>query len=134
MGQEQSAPAVPLVELRDVTRSFPGPPEVQALKSVNLVPDPLTPQQVEELKGSNVRVSIPVGATQGPVLSVPLAAVSAGPGGENRVEVVEGDPREGEDAPTRLVDVETGLAAQGVVEVRAAGGDLAEGDLVVVGR
>ena len=25
-----------LVELRDVTRSFPGPPEVQALKSVNL--------------------------------------------------------------------------------------------------
>lgn len=27
---------VPLVELRDVTRSFPGPPEVQALKGVNL--------------------------------------------------------------------------------------------------
>ena len=26
----------PLVELRDVTRSFPGPPEVQALKGVNL--------------------------------------------------------------------------------------------------
>lgn len=28
--------SVPLVELRDVTRSFPGPPEVQALKGVNL--------------------------------------------------------------------------------------------------
>lgn len=27
---------VPLIELRDVTRSFPGPPEVQALKGVNL--------------------------------------------------------------------------------------------------
>lgn len=27
---------MPLVELRDVTRSFPGPPEVQALKGVNL--------------------------------------------------------------------------------------------------
>lgn len=26
----------PIVELRDVTRSFPGPPEVQALKKVNL--------------------------------------------------------------------------------------------------
>ena len=26
----------PLVELRDVTRSFPGPPEVQALKGINL--------------------------------------------------------------------------------------------------
>ncbi len=32
--------AVPAIELRDVTRSFPGPPEVQALKGVNLnVPD-----------------------------------------------------------------------------------------------
>jgi putative ABC transport system ATP-binding protein len=30
------ASAVPLVELRDLTRSFPGPPEVQALKGVNL--------------------------------------------------------------------------------------------------
>jgi putative ABC transport system ATP-binding protein len=28
--------AAPIVELRDVTRSFPGPPEVQALKQVNL--------------------------------------------------------------------------------------------------
>ena len=30
----------PLVELRDVTRSFPGPPEVQALKAANLSIDP----------------------------------------------------------------------------------------------
>ena len=29
----------PLVELRDVTRSFPGPPEVQALKGVNFAVD-----------------------------------------------------------------------------------------------
>lgn len=28
--------SMPLVELRDVTRSFPGPPEVQALKAANL--------------------------------------------------------------------------------------------------
>jgi len=28
--------SAPLLELRDVTRSFPGPPEVQALKGVNL--------------------------------------------------------------------------------------------------
>ncbi|MGV0109432.1 ABC transporter ATP-binding protein [Arthrobacter sp. CP30] len=28
--------STPLVELRDVTRSFPGPPEVQALKGINL--------------------------------------------------------------------------------------------------
>ena len=31
-----TGPTTPLVELRDVTRSFPGPPEVQALKAVNL--------------------------------------------------------------------------------------------------
>lgn len=29
----------PLVELRDVTRSFPGPPEVQALKGINFAVD-----------------------------------------------------------------------------------------------
>ncbi len=28
--------AAPVIELRDVTRSFPGPPEVQALKGINL--------------------------------------------------------------------------------------------------
>ena len=28
--------ATPLVELVDLTRAFPGPPEVQALKDVNL--------------------------------------------------------------------------------------------------
>ncbi|GAT73619.1 ABC transporter related, partial [Microbacterium sp. HM58-2] len=30
----------PLVELRDVTRSFPGPPEVQALKGATLTVAP----------------------------------------------------------------------------------------------
>ncbi|MGV3711610.1 ABC transporter ATP-binding protein [Pseudolysinimonas sp.] len=33
---EAPTPDAPIVELRDVTRSFPGPPEVQALKSINL--------------------------------------------------------------------------------------------------
>ncbi|WP_432515413.1 efflux RND transporter periplasmic adaptor subunit [Kineococcus sp. SYSU DK001] len=102
--------------------------------TVELTPDPLTPEQVSELQGSNLRVSVPVGATQGPVLAVPLAALSAGSGGENRVEVVDGDPRDGEDAETRLVVVETGLAAEGAVEVRPLEGELSEGDLVVVGR
>lgn len=35
-GEEDLAPP-PLVELRDVTRSFPGPPEVQALKGASLI-------------------------------------------------------------------------------------------------
>lgn len=102
--------------------------------TVQLEPAPLTPEQVTELQGANVRVGIPVGATDGDVLSVPLAALSAGAGGDSRVEVVDGDPRDGARAETRLVEVETGLAADGAVEVRAVDGDLAEGDLVVVGR
>lgn len=97
-------------------------------------PDPLTAEQLTQLQGNNVRVQIAVGATEGDVLSVPLAALTAGPGGESRVEVVESDPRKGKDAKTRTVVVETGLAAKGAVEVTPVDGDLEKGDLVVVGR
>ncbi|MDF2916180.1 MAG: hypothetical protein K0S70_397 [Microbacterium sp.] len=100
---------------------------------VSLEPAELTPEQISQLQGTNVRVTIAVGATAGDVLSVPAAALTAGPGGETRVEVVEGDPRD-PDARTRLVVVETGLSAGGAVEVRATEGELAEDDLVVVGR
>ncbi|MFP3468061.1 hypothetical protein SB754_21440, partial [Leifsonia sp. SIMBA_070] len=81
-----------------------------------------------------VRVSIAVGASDGEVLSVPYAALTAGPGGETRVEVAEGDPRDGEAAATRLVVVRSGLATPGAVEVTPVEGELAEGDLVVVGK
>lgn len=101
--------------------------------SVALEPAPLTPEQITQLQGANVRVVIAVGATAGDVLSVPAAALTAGPGGETRVQVVTGDPRD-PDAETRLVVVETGLSAGGAVEVRAVTGELAEDDLVVVGR
>ncbi|WP_243841776.1 hypothetical protein [Salinibacterium sp. ZJ77] len=102
--------------------------------TVELTPVDLTPDQFAELQGRNVRVSIPVGATEGDVLSVPLAALTAGPGGESRIEIVTGDPRDGEKAETRVVVVETGLAAGGYVEITPVGGDtVEEGDLVVVG-
>ncbi|UIN30046.1 DUF1090 domain-containing protein [Microbacterium binotii] len=101
--------------------------------SIELEPDPLTPEQIQQMQGSNVRVAIPVGATEGEVLSVPVAALTAGPGGEARVEVVEGDPRD-PDAKTRLVTVKTGLAASGAVEISPLEGAVGEGDLVVVGR
>lgn len=101
---------------------------------LTLTPGAVTDAQLTELRGQNLRVRIPVSATDGDVLHVPLAALTSGPGGEERVEVVTGDPREGESAPTRLVVVETGLAASGAVEVRPVEGELAEGDLVVVGR
>ncbi|MCR2813404.1 hypothetical protein NQ166_05345 [Microbacterium sp. zg.Y1090] len=102
--------------------------------TILMEPDELTSEQAMQLQGSNVRVSVPVGATAGEVLFVPVAALTAGPGGEARLEVVDGDPREGEAAKTRLVVVETGLAAGGHVEVVAVDGGLDEGDLVVVGR
>ena len=97
--------------------------------TITLLPGELTPEQVAALQGSNVRVSIPVSSTGGAVLAVPLAALTAGPGGESRVEVMA------DDGSTALVEVETGLAAGGYVEVTAAGGaTLAEGDLVVIGQ
>lgn len=91
---------------------------------VVLAPVKPTDAQVEALRGQNVRVKISIGATEGEVLAVPLAALTAGPGGESRLEVQEG-------AETRIVEVTTGLAAGGFVEVT---GEVAEGDLVVVGR
>jgi hypothetical protein len=116
-----------------ITELKPGK-DSKARWDVLFEPDPLTPEQITQLQGSNVRVQIAVGATEGDVLSVPLAALTAGPGGESRVEIVESDPREGKDAETRTVVVKTGLAAKGAVEVTAVDGDLEEGDLVVVGR
>ena len=91
---------------------------------VVLAPVNPSDEQVQALRGQNVRVRISIGATQGEVLAVPLAALTAGPGGESRVEVVEGDE-------TRLVEVEAGLAAEGFFEIA---GDIEEGDRVVVGR
>lgn len=101
---------------------------------ITFTPDPLTPDQLAQLQGSNVRLQIPVGATEGKVLSVPFAALTAGPGGESRVEVVDGDPRDKARATTRLVTVTTGLAANGYVEINPIEGELKAGDLVVVGK
>lgn len=98
---------------------------------VLLEPDELTVDQLRALQGNNVKVSIAVGETAGEVLAVPLAALTAGPGGEARVEVVDPD---GEDNETILIEVITGLAAAGYVEVTPVDGVLEEGDLVVVGR
>lgn len=92
-----------------------------------ITPEELSDEQVRELREANVRVTIPINSTEGDVLAVPLAALTAGPGGEARVEV----QREG---GTELVEVEVGLSAEGYAEVTPVGGTLAEGDLVVVGR
>ncbi|GAA4917882.1 hypothetical protein [Nesterenkonia rhizosphaerae] len=93
---------------------------------VVLVPEELSEEQRAQLVGTNVRVTIPMESTGGEVMVVPVAAVTAGPGGESRVEVL------GEGDETDVVRVTTGLTAEGYVEITAQ--DLAPGDLVVVGR
>jgi hypothetical protein len=84
-----------------------------------------TPEQLDAIRGLNVQVTIPIAATNGEVLCVPLAALSAGAGGESRVEIAHAD------GTSTLVQVTVGLAAEGYAEVD---GDVHESDLVVVGR
>ncbi|MEZ5343099.1 MAG: peptidoglycan-binding protein [Acidimicrobiales bacterium] len=92
---------------------------------MNLTPiEPLP----EEAFNQSLRVTIPISTTGGEVLAVPLAAVSAAANGGARVEVDRGD------GTTELVDVSTGLAADGYVEVTPLSGSLSKGDRVVVGR
>jgi multidrug efflux pump subunit AcrA (membrane-fusion protein) len=96
-------------------------------KRVVVVPGELTEEQRAQLQGANVRVEIPVSSTEGEVLAVPIAAITAGPGGESRVEVLDEGAED-----TRLVTVELGLAAEGFVEITPIEGSLEEGDRVVV--
>ena len=84
----------------------------------------------EEALNQNLRVTIPFASTNGEVLAVPLAALSAGADGSVRVEV------ERADGTVQLVTVVTGLNARaaGLVEITPVDGELSEGDRVVVGR
>jgi peptidoglycan hydrolase-like protein with peptidoglycan-binding domain len=83
---------------------------------------------VKALVGASVRLTIAVKSTRGKVLAVPVNALSVGGDGSSRVQVSRA-------GGTTLVDVVPGLAAEGYVEVRAAGSKpLREGDLVIVGE
>lgn len=82
------------------------------------------------LVGANVRVIIPVESTTGEVLVVPAAALSSVANGDVRVEVEDPD----NPGTTRFVTVVTGLATDGLVEVRPVDGSLKKGDRVVVGQ
>lgn len=116
---------------------------------VMLAPQNLTEAEVGALRGSNVRVAIPVESTDGDVLAVPVAALTAGTGGESRIELVvdqagvpsdgdrsdsDSDSGGGADRRTELVVVTTGLAAGGYVEVRSEDPRVKPGTEVVVGR
>jgi hypothetical protein len=78
--------------------------------------------------GTSVKLTIGVKSTHGKVLAVPPSALSVGGNGDSRLQV----RRNGR---TVLVPVIPGLAAEGLVEVRAARGQtLRPGELVVVGN
>jgi multidrug efflux pump subunit AcrA (membrane-fusion protein) len=81
-----------------------------------------------QLVGASVKLTIAVRSTKEAVLVVPVTALSVGADGSSRLQV----QRSG--GGVEYVQVEPGLAAQGLVEVRPVNGELKEGDLVVVGE
>jgi multidrug efflux pump subunit AcrA (membrane-fusion protein) len=78
------------------------------------------------LAGFSVRLSIPIETTKGPVIAVPTSAVSLAADGTSRVLVDRGGRQE-------YVTVQPGLSTGGYVEVNAPDGQLATGQMVVVG-
>lgn len=84
---------------------------------------------VSEMVGVNFRLQIPLERSEGEVLAVPLAALSAGADGSTRVEV------ERSDGSIDLVPVEVGLQDKNrsLVQVIPIDGNLSAGDLVVIG-
>lgn len=76
---------------------------------------------------NNFRLTIPIERTEGEVLAVPLAALSAGADGSSRVEVALPD------GSTELVTVAVGLEADGFAEIEPAGREISVGEQVVVG-
>jgi hypothetical protein len=90
-----------------------------------------------ETMAGNVLVTMLVGTSSADSLVVPLAAVSADTAGNARIEIVEGElvkDKAGADQPTRIVSIETGLTAEGMVEIKTADSELKAGDLVVIGQ
>ncbi|WP_405992281.1 peptidoglycan-binding protein [Streptomyces sp. NBC_00986] len=74
-----------------------------------------------------VQVTIKVGASDGKVLTVPMAAIHTSSDGRARVKVQRG-------ATVADVHVTVGLSAAGIVEVKPDGGALKAGERVVVGE
>ncbi len=107
---------------------------------------PDDPAKLSEFVGYPARVRITVSSTDGEVLAVPVAALSVGPDGASRLEVLRATESDGSEtsdsvasgktpsqATTEMVAVEVGLTAQGYSEIKSSTGSLAEGDRVVIG-
>jgi multidrug efflux pump subunit AcrA (membrane-fusion protein) len=84
------------------------------------------PEPPRTLVGASVRLTVPIKSTGKSTLAVPVGALSLGADGASRVQRFVG----GVISPVR---VEPGLSAEGYVAVTVLDGELAAGDLVVVG-
>jgi peptidoglycan hydrolase-like protein with peptidoglycan-binding domain len=84
------------------------------------------PKSPPTLVGASVRLTVPIKSTKKTTLAVPVAALSLGADGVSRVQRSVG-------GVINPVQVEPGLSADGYVAVTPLDGDLAVGDLVVVG-
>ncbi|MER7809948.1 peptidoglycan-binding protein [Streptomyces sp900116325] len=93
------------------------------------VPVQISVPSGELTKNANgsAKVTIKVGASDGDVLTVPVAALHTSADGQAKVQVLRGG---------KVVDVavKAGLSAEGQVEVTPSGDALKEGDQVVVGQ
>jgi HlyD family secretion protein len=103
----------------------PAAPEV-AGESFEMVALPTT-RLDPRAAGQDVRVTVVAATTRVPVLTVPLAAVSAGADGRTTVTAVAADGTQ------RQVEVRPGASGDGHVQVAPIGGALRVGDHVLVG-
>ncbi len=76
--------------------------------------------------GASLRMTIAVKSSGGNVLAVPLGALTLSADGSSRVQ-------RSHNGALEFVTVEPGLSANGYVAVKAVGGALAAGDMVVIG-
>ena len=76
--------------------------------------------------GASVRMTVPIESTGGSVLAVPVGALTLSADGSSRVQ-------RDNTGTLEFVTVEPGLSANGYVAVKASGGALRAGDLVVIG-
>ena len=94
-----------------------------AYEMVAMPTEPLDPKTA----GQDIRVTVVAATTRAKVLSVPLAAVSAGADGETAVTVAAAD------GTRQRVEVRPGASGDGYVQVTPIGATLQPDDQVVVG-
>ena len=86
--------------------------------------DELPPQ----LEGRNFRVRIPLAASDGPLLVVPLAALSTSASGQTQLDVIRAS------GDRHVVEVEVGIVASGIAGLTFTSAPLDTTDRVVVGQ